>query len=51
MISDVLKVLKFENVTGTLVCVYYPDFMDCINDSGWHIHFISDDRHKGVHMF
>ena len=41
----------FENITGTLVCVYYPDFMDGINASGWHIHFLSQDRTKGGHVF
>ncbi len=35
------KAFKFENVRGTLVCVYFPDYMDGINASGWHLHFIS----------
>ncbi len=45
------KSFKFENIKGTLVCVYFPDYMDGINASGWHLHFISDDRKHGGHVF
>lgn len=51
MLKETQKAFKFDNVSGTLVCVYYPDFMDGINAAGWHIHFISDDRRKGGHVF
>ena len=45
------KSFKFENITGTLVCLYHPDFMQGINAAGWHFHFISSDRTKGGHVF
>lgn len=45
------RAFKFENVKGTLVCVYFPDYMDGINASGWHLHFLSDDRKHGGHVF
>lgn len=41
----------FENIRGTLVGVYFPDYMDGINMPGWHLHFVSDDRSKGGHVF
>ena len=41
------KAFKFEKIKGTLVCVYFPDYMDGINAFGWHLHFISDDRAHG----
>ncbi len=41
----------FENVEGTLVCIYFPDYMDGINAAGWHFHFISKDHTKGGHVF
>ncbi len=41
----------FENTAGTLVCIYYPDYMDGINAPGWHVHFLSEDRTKGGHVF
>lgn len=42
---------KFRRIKGTLICVYFPDYMDGINASGWHIHFISEDRKNGGHVF
>ena len=41
----------FENIRGSLVGVYFPDHMDGINMPGWHLHFLSDDRTKGGHVF
>ncbi len=45
------KSFCFENIKGSLVCVYFPDYMDGINAAGWHLHFISDDRRSGGHVF
>ena len=45
------KDFYFDNTKGTLVCVYYPDYMDGINAPGWHLHFVSDDRTCGGHVF
>ncbi len=50
-LSKTQKDFFFENINGTLVCVYYPDYMDGINAAGWHLHFISDDRRFGGHVF
>ncbi len=41
---------NYENVTGTVVGLYCPDYMSGLNAAGWHFHFISDDRSKGGHM-
>ncbi len=41
----------FGELSGTLICVYYPDYMDGINAPGWHLHFISADRQQGGHVF
>lgn len=41
----------FEHVSGSLVCVYFPPYMDKLNMAGWHIHFISKDRRHGGHVF
>ncbi len=45
------KAFIFENISGSLVGVYFPDYMDGINMPGWHFHFLSDDRSKGGHVF
>lgn len=41
----------FSDIRGTLVCVHFPDYMDGINAPGWHMHFISEDRKYGGHVF
>lgn len=45
------KAFQFENIKGSLVGVYFPDYMDGINMPGWHLHFLSADRLKGGHVF
>lgn len=45
------RAFVFENIPGSLVGVYFPDYMDGINMPGWHLHFLSEDRHKGGHVF
>ncbi len=54
-LKDVLKKTQkdffFEDVKGTLVCVYFPDYMDGINAPGWHLHFLSEDKTCGGHVF
>ena len=54
-LKDVLgqtqKAFLFENIRGSLVGVYFPDYMDGINAAGWHLHFVSDDRKLGGHVF
>lgn len=51
ILSKTQKDFSFESLYGTLVCVYYPDYMDGINASGWHLHFVSEDRKLGGHVF
>lgn len=51
ILSKTQKNFCFEQLYGTLVCVYYPDYMDGINAAGWHLHFISADRQLGGHVF
>ena len=50
-LSVTQKAFIFENVKGALVCVYYPDYMDGINAAGWHLHFLSEDKKHGGHVF
>ena len=51
ILSKTQKDFCFKNLYGTLVCVYYPDYMDGINAAGWHMHFLSKDRKLGGHVF
>lgn len=40
----------YKNINGTLVALYTPQSMAENTGSGWHFHFISDDRTKGGHV-
>lgn len=40
----------YENTEGTLICLYFPDYMSKLNSAGWHFHFISDDKTQGGHV-
>lgn len=39
-----------KNIKGTIVGLYCPDFMSSLNSTGWHFHFISDDKKIGGHV-
>ena len=40
----------YENVRGTIVGLYCPDYMGDLNTAGWHFHFINEDRTRGGHV-
>ena len=44
------KVFNNTDQTGTLVAVYFPEYMNELNMHGWHLHFLSDDKTKGGHV-
>ena len=44
------KEFTLRDIRGTLVCVYFPDYMDTINAAGWHLHFLSEDKSCGGHV-
>lgn len=43
-------VFEGNNVSGTIVGFYCPDFIGNINVKGFHFHFISDDKKLGGHV-
>ena len=44
------SVFTYTNTTGTVVGFYTPSFFKGLNVAGYHLHFISDDRHTGGHI-
>lgn len=40
----------YENICGTIVGLYCPDYMGNLNSVGWHFHFINEDRTRGGHV-
>lgn len=41
---------NFDDVDGTLVGIWAPQFSSAINVAGYHFHFLSADRTKGGHL-
>lgn len=41
---------SFENIEGTIVGFWTPNFARVLNVAGYHLHFISADRTKGGHL-
>jgi acetolactate decarboxylase len=44
------RVFEFSNVDGTMLGFRFPDYVEGIEVSGWHLHFISEDRSRGGHV-
>ena len=40
----------YSDVDGTIVAMYCPPYMSDLNASGWHLHFLSEDKAKGGHV-
>ena len=53
ILSEVTKkqsIFEFQDVKGTVVVVWCPEYVGGVNVSGYHMHFISDDRTMGGHL-
>lgn len=50
VMGDLQRTFTFDEQRGTMVCVYFPDYLDGINAEGWHLHFITEDRSRGGHV-
>ena len=44
------KVFNYTNQSGTVVAVYFPEYMSELNMHGWHLHFLNDAKDKGGHV-
>ncbi len=51
LLSKTQYSFQFKNIKGSIICLYFPEYMDGLNLPGWHFHFISEDRKKGGHVF
>jgi acetolactate decarboxylase len=43
-------VFELRDVTGTMLGFRFPDYVEGIEVSGYHLHFISEDRNRGGHV-
>jgi acetolactate decarboxylase len=44
------NVFELAGVDGTMLGFRFPDYAEGIEVSGWHLHFISEDRGRGGHV-
>jgi acetolactate decarboxylase len=44
------KVFELAGIDGTMVGFRFPEYAEGIEVSGWHLHFISEDRSRGGHV-
>jgi acetolactate decarboxylase len=44
------KVFELPAVDGTMVGFRFPEYAEGIEVSGWHLHFVSEDRSRGGHV-
>lgn len=44
------KTYTYDNIEGTIVGFCFPYYLDKINSSDYHMHFISSDKTKGGHV-
>ena len=44
------KFFNYENVEGDLIGYRLPAYMEGPNITGYHFHFLSDDKTKGGHL-
>src|SRR3984957_16660192 len=45
------KEFHFNNIEGSLVCLWSPSYSSAFNVPGYHLHFISKDHAQGGHVF
>ena len=50
VLAEQQKEYVLENVRGTMVGLFCPDYMRGLNSPGWHFHFITEDRTRGGHV-
>jgi acetolactate decarboxylase len=48
--AEIQPEFEFENVSGTLVGIWAPQFSSALNVAGYHFHFLSEDRTQGGHL-
>jgi acetolactate decarboxylase len=44
------SIFEFENISGTIVGFYCPEYVSGINVPGYHLHFLSEDKQSGGHL-
>lgn len=48
---ELQRVYEREDIEGTLVGIWYPDYLSQVNVAGFHFHFVDKERTTGGHVF
>lgn len=48
---ELQRIRDLENIDGTLVGIWYPEYLSQVNVAGFHFHFVDADRTIGGHVF
>lgn len=51
ILPDLQRTFSFENIRGTLVGVWFPNYLAQVNVPGFHFHFIDEQQQVGGHVF
>lgn len=43
-------IFEFNDISGTIVGLFCPDYMKDLNVPGYHLHFLTKDKKKGGHL-
>lgn len=49
-VASCQREFKYQNVSGYVIAIYCPNYVEGINLPGWHFHFLSKDYSKGGHI-
>lgn len=52
-LAEVVKdqaIFEYKDIAGTIVGFWSPAFVEGVNVTGYHMHFISEDRNRGGHL-
>lgn len=44
------KEFHYQDISGSVIAVYCPPYVEGLNLPGWHFHFLSEDKTKGGHI-
>ena len=48
---ELQRVYERDDIEGTLVGIWYPDYLSQVNVAGFHFHFVDEERKTGGHVF
>lgn len=50
-LPELQRVFRHDDIEGTLVGVWFPDYLSKVNVNGFHFHFVDEERKVGGHVF